>query len=158
MPASSPSPLGAGYLVAVQLAFDTGHVLRVVSPLVALLLGTMTAMSAAYVAEREQRRARRLLQRAPRARGARPDRELRDTQLEVVRRLGRAVESRDADTGFHIDRMSALAERLGLATGMRPEEAELLRHAARAARRRQDRHPRRDPAQAGHGSTRTSGR
>ena len=49
-----------------------GHVLPVVSPLVALLLGTMSAMSAAYVAEREQPPARRLLQRAARARGARP--------------------------------------------------------------------------------------
>jgi len=122
--------LGAGYLVAVQVAFDTGHVLRVVSPLVALLLGTMTAMSAAYVAEREQRRRvasyNARLEREVRARTE----QVRDTQLEVVRRLGRAVESRDADTGFHIDRMSALAERLGLATGMSPEEAELLRQAA----------------------------
>ena len=122
--------LGAGYLVAVQLAFDAGHVLRVVSPLVALLLGTMSAMSAAYVAERERRRRvasyNTRLEREVRARTE----EVRDTQLEVVQRLGRAVESRDADTGLHIDRMSALAERLGLAVGMSTEEAELLRQAA----------------------------
>jgi response regulator RpfG family c-di-GMP phosphodiesterase len=40
------------------------------------------------------------------------------------------VESRDADTGTHVDRMSALCHRLALAVGMPPAEAELLRHAA----------------------------
>jgi response regulator RpfG family c-di-GMP phosphodiesterase len=102
----------------------------VVSPLVALLLGTMSAMSAAYVAEREQRRRvasyNARLEREVRARTE----QVRDTQLDVVRRLGRAVEWRDADTGFHIDRMSVLAERLGLAIGMSAAEAEVLRQAA----------------------------
>ena len=56
--------------------------------------------------------------------------ELRETQLEVVRRLALAAESRDGDTGQHIERMSRLCERLALAIGWTPTEAELLRHAA----------------------------
>ena len=56
--------------------------------------------------------------------------ELRQTQLEIVSRLGRAVESRDADTGMHIDRMATLCHRLALAAGLPDAEAELLRHAA----------------------------
>jgi len=122
--------LGGAYIAGAQVAFEAGYVVEVVSPLVALLLGTMSATSAAYVAEREQRRrvatysAR--LEEEVRARTE----QLRETQLEVVRRLGRAVEWRDTDTGFHIDRMSMLAERLGRALGMRDGEAELLRQAA----------------------------
>jgi putative two-component system response regulator len=56
--------------------------------------------------------------------------ELRETELEVVQRLGQAVESRDEQTGDHIGRMSALCHRLALAAGMDPDEAELLRHAS----------------------------
>ena len=43
--------------------------------------------------------------------------ELRETQLEVVRRLARAAELRDDDTGEHIERMGRLCERLALAAG-----------------------------------------
>ena len=43
--------------------------------------------------------------------------ELRETQLEVVRRLAQAAESRDGDTGAHIERMSRLCERLAAQIG-----------------------------------------
>ena len=56
--------------------------------------------------------------------------ELRETQLEVVRRLSHAAESRDHDTGVHITRMSRLCMRLALAAGATPMEAELLLQAA----------------------------
>jgi putative two-component system response regulator len=56
--------------------------------------------------------------------------ELRATELEVIQRLGQAVESRDEETGDHIGRMSELCHRVALAAGMDPEEAELLRHAS----------------------------
>jgi response regulator RpfG family c-di-GMP phosphodiesterase len=56
--------------------------------------------------------------------------ELRDTQLEVVRRLGRAAEFRDDETGQHIVRMSAMCARLGRAIGMSEDECELLLNAA----------------------------
>lgn len=55
--------------------------------------------------------------------------ELRQTQYEVVQRLGRAAEYRDSDTGLHIVRMSHYAALLGQAAGMNDEECELLRQA-----------------------------
>jgi response regulator RpfG family c-di-GMP phosphodiesterase len=90
----------------------------------------MTATTSAFVLEREQRRrTSQYSERLEREVSARTE-ELRETQLEIVSRLGRAVESRDADTGTHVDRTSALCHRLALAVGMPPAEAELLRHAA----------------------------
>ena len=56
--------------------------------------------------------------------------ELRATELEVIQRLGQAVDSRDEETGDHIGRMSELCHRLALAAGMDPSEAEILRHAS----------------------------
>ena len=52
--------------------------------------------------------------------------ELSDTRLEVIRRLGRAAEYRDDMTGFHIIRMSRYAQLLALAAGMSEKEAEML--------------------------------
>ncbi len=57
-------------------------------------------------------------------------RELWETQLEIVGRLGGAVEWRDAETGDHIERIGAVCERLALVIGMDPDDAELLRHAS----------------------------
>jgi HD-GYP domain-containing protein (c-di-GMP phosphodiesterase class II) len=56
--------------------------------------------------------------------------ELRDAQLEVVRRLSQLAESRDSDMGVHITRMSRLASTLGRSAGLVSEDAELLLHAA----------------------------
>lgn len=56
--------------------------------------------------------------------------QLRETQLEVIRRLGRAAEFRDDDTGLHISRMSHLCVRLAREVGLTEEECELLLHAA----------------------------
>jgi HD-GYP domain-containing protein (c-di-GMP phosphodiesterase class II) len=56
--------------------------------------------------------------------------ELRDAQLEVVRRLSQLAESRDSDMGLHITRMSRLAAELGRCAGLDAEESELLLHAA----------------------------
>ena len=58
-----------------------------------------------------------------------PTADLRATQLDVVLRLARAAELRDRQTGEHLDRMSLLCERVGLALGMTPADAELLKHA-----------------------------
>jgi putative two-component system response regulator len=57
-------------------------------------------------------------------------RDLRDTQLEIVERLGQAVESRDEETGDHIARIAALTHRLALAAGMQPDQAELVARAS----------------------------
>ena len=57
-------------------------------------------------------------------------RELYDTRLQIVRRLGRAAEFRDNETGLHIIRMSKMSALLGEAIGMSPEESELLLNAS----------------------------
>src|SRR4051794_8749656 len=55
---------------------------------------------------------------------------LRESQLEVVRRLSQAAESRDHDTGVHITRMSRLCSHVALAAGAAPVIAEMLLNAA----------------------------
>jgi putative two-component system response regulator len=57
-------------------------------------------------------------------------REVEQTRLEVIRRLGRAAEYKDDDTGLHVIRMSHYARLLALATGFSADRAELLFHAA----------------------------
>jgi len=57
-------------------------------------------------------------------------RELRETQLEIINRLGRASEYRDNETGMHIIRMSRLSARLAQALGMNAESCELILHAS----------------------------
>lgn len=56
--------------------------------------------------------------------------ELHETRLQVVRRLGRAAEYRDNETGLHIVRMSKMAAALGKVAGMNEYECDLLLNAA----------------------------
>jgi len=56
--------------------------------------------------------------------------ELHNTRLEVIRRLGRAAEYRDNETGLHIIRMSNFSQVIGREAGLREEEAELLLNAS----------------------------
>src|SRR4051794_28601713 len=56
--------------------------------------------------------------------------DLRESQLEVVRRLSHAAESRDDHTGVHITRMSRMCAELGRASGLAESDIELLLHAA----------------------------
>lgn len=56
--------------------------------------------------------------------------ELHDTRLEIVRRLGRAAEYKDNETGLHVIRMSHYSRLLGKATGMTEYEQDLLLNAA----------------------------
>ena len=121
---------GAGLLAAAQLAFQAGVVINVVAPLVTLLVSAVAFIAWSQLAER---RTRLLVQRDNElleARVRERTEELRLTQLEIVRRLGAAVEWRDADTGEHVDRIGRFAEALALAVGMPVPEAELLRHAS----------------------------
>lgn len=57
-------------------------------------------------------------------------RELDETRLEIIRRLGRAAEYRDNETGLHIIRMSQYSQILGLADGMTQAEADILLNAS----------------------------
>jgi HD-GYP domain-containing protein (c-di-GMP phosphodiesterase class II)/CHASE2 domain-containing sensor protein len=129
--AAAVSPLaGLAFAGAAQLAFSDGWMVPVTYPLLALVLSTLSTTSAAFVSERRAltRVGERndLLEERVRERTA----QLRDTQLEVVRRLGQAVESRDGDTGEHIERISRLCHQLALAIGLPEEEAELIGHAS----------------------------
>jgi HD-GYP domain-containing protein (c-di-GMP phosphodiesterase class II) len=56
--------------------------------------------------------------------------DLRESQLELVRRLATAAESRDDATGIHITRMSRTCAQLALDAGMSRDEAEQLMHAS----------------------------
>lgn len=52
--------------------------------------------------------------------------ELYDTRLDIIRRLARAAEYRDNDTGIHVVRMSRFCARLGLAAGLTEAQSDLL--------------------------------
>ncbi|HWA75560.1 MAG TPA: two-component system response regulator [Polyangiaceae bacterium] len=56
--------------------------------------------------------------------------ELLETRLEIIRRLGRAGEYRDNETGMHVLRMSHIARLVALRLGVSEGEAELVLQAA----------------------------
>jgi putative two-component system response regulator len=56
--------------------------------------------------------------------------ELNDTRLEIIRRLGRAAEYKDNETGMHVIRMSRYSQLIALEYGFSEEEAELVLNAA----------------------------
>jgi len=56
--------------------------------------------------------------------------ELYETQLEVIRRLGRAAEYRDNETGLHIIRMSKFSQLIGEKAGMSEQDTEMLLNAS----------------------------
>jgi Response regulator containing a CheY-like receiver domain and an HD-GYP domain len=57
-------------------------------------------------------------------------RELADSRLEVIRRLSRAAESRDNETGMHIVRMSKYAQMIAQSAGASVAKSELVLNAA----------------------------
>ena len=56
--------------------------------------------------------------------------QLQESRLQVVRRLGRAAEYRDNETGLHIIRMSYISVIIGRAAGMDESDLDLLLHAS----------------------------
>jgi Response regulator containing a CheY-like receiver domain and an HD-GYP domain len=56
--------------------------------------------------------------------------ELKESRLEVIRRLSRAAEYRDNETGMHIIRMSKYAQRIAQAAGASLSKSELVLNAA----------------------------
>ena len=56
--------------------------------------------------------------------------ELRENQLDIIRRLAQAAEFRDTDTGVHIIRMSQYCAKLAEALGMSDAECELILNAS----------------------------
>lgn len=56
--------------------------------------------------------------------------EIHDTRLEIIRRLGRAAEFRDNETGLHIIRMSKISQVVSRVAGMGELESEILLNAS----------------------------
>jgi putative two-component system response regulator len=56
--------------------------------------------------------------------------EVVDTRLEIVRRLGRACEFRDNETGAHIERMSRYSHLLAIKAGLSKEQADMILNAS----------------------------
>ncbi len=56
--------------------------------------------------------------------------QLYESRMQIVRRLGRAAEYRDNETGLHIIRMSQISARLGEEVGMNREQCALLLNAS----------------------------
>jgi putative two-component system response regulator len=56
--------------------------------------------------------------------------ELHATRLEVIRRLARAAEFRDSDTGLHVKRMSLYAQAIGHQLGLSAHDLDLLLNAS----------------------------
>ena len=123
-------PVALGFALLAQLLFNRGWIVEVMPPLTALVLGAVAMVAASYLVERWERqlvsRQKDLLEELVRARTE----EVRETQLEIIWRLSQMAESRDEDTGLHIERISALSQALALAIGMPPAEAETIGHAA----------------------------
>jgi len=74
----------------------------------------------------ERRRQNELLEDRVRERTV----QLKETQLDIVRRLGRAGEYRDNETGYHVIRMSKYCQLLGVAAGYDQHFCELLLYAS----------------------------
>jgi CHASE2 domain-containing sensor protein len=124
------APAAVAYGIAAQLAFEAGHVVAVAVPLLSLALGTVAMVGVSYLLERRERQRIAVYNEVLEERVRERTHELHETQLELIRRLGQAAELRDENTGAHIERMSRLCQRLGLAAGMSPAEALTLRHAS----------------------------
>jgi CHASE2 domain-containing sensor protein len=114
---------GIAYTLGTQLAFDTGTVLTFAAPLFALALGTAAMIAVSYLDANGERRQLGWIV-------TRRTEQLRDAQLEIVARLAQAAESRDTDTGAHIERIGRLCEKLALRLGLGAREARMLRHAS----------------------------
>jgi CHASE2 domain-containing sensor protein len=122
--------VGIAYVLLAQVAFEHGTVLALVAPLGGLMVAAVATVAVSHMLETMRRQQvgemNELLEQEIRIRTA----ELHAIELEVIQRLGQAVESRDEETGDHIGRMSQLCYRLALASGMDEEAAEILRHAS----------------------------
>ncbi len=122
--------LGLAYSGVALLAFRAGTVLPLVVPLVTLAVATLAVGLRGYLVESRERRRAAWLAEVLEGKVHERTAQLRATQLEVVTRLSQASESRDHETGRHVERMSRIAEALGRAAGLDEAEAEQLRHAA----------------------------
>jgi HD-GYP domain-containing protein (c-di-GMP phosphodiesterase class II) len=121
---------GLAYAAIAQIAFEHGTVIAVAAPVLSLAVATVATVVVSHLLETVERQRvgdlNSLLEDEVRARTA----DLRASELEIVGRLARAVESRDEETGDHIERIGRLARRLAEAAGLPAEEAEMIERAS----------------------------
>jgi putative two-component system response regulator len=103
-----------------QKGFDLGCVDYITKPISA---PRVRARVRTHLALHDQNRA---LEAAVRDR----TRELQETRLQIIQRLGRAAEYRDNETGMHVIRMSHASQIIALELGLPGQEAETLLTAA----------------------------
>ena len=103
-----------------QKGFDLGCVDYITKPISA---PRVRARVRTHLALHDQNRA---LEAAVRDR----TRELQETRLQIIQRLGRAAEYRDNETGMHVIRMSHACQIIALELGLPAQEAETLLTAA----------------------------
>jgi putative two-component system response regulator len=99
-----------------QKGFDLGCVDYITKPISA---PRVRARVRTHLALHDQNRA---LEAAVRDR----TRELQETRLQIIQRLGRAAEYRDNETGMHVIRMSHASQIIALELGLPGQEAETL--------------------------------
>ena len=90
------------------------------------LLARVANMLEMHLLQKQVREHNQILEQRVRERTA----ELYDTRLEIVRRLGRAAEFRDNETGMHIIRMSKISALIGHGYGLDVEQCEMLLNAS----------------------------
>lgn len=121
---------GLAYAAACVVAFDNGTILDLTAPLVTWGVSLFATIVAAAFASDLERRLTDVYARVLERTVSERDRQLSATELEIVHRLTHAAESRDTDTGEHIERIGFLCEQLGRAAGMSVTEAKMLGHAS----------------------------
>ena len=117
-------------LVAAQLAFNAGVLLDVTWSALPLAIAIVATIAAGYVQANAHRRVVLRVNEVLEQRVGERTAELRESRLEVVRRLALAAEQKDTDTGAHIERIGIMCGRLALAAGLPAEQAERIGHAA----------------------------
>ena len=107
--------------------FEAGGVDFITKPMnPATLLARVSTHLALHAQERHLAQ---LVQQRTQALEARTH-EVEQTRLEIIRRLGRAAEYKDDDTGLHVIRMSHYTRLLALSAGFGADRAEVLFNAA----------------------------
>ena len=114
--------LDAGARDFVTKPFDKMEVLNRISNLLEVrLLYTERMLQNEILEAKVSKRTIELQQR---------NKELESTRLEIIRRLGRAGEYRDNETGMHVIRMSKGCQKLALVAGLTEQHATMILHAS----------------------------